>query len=142
HLDPVGDGFERRHADRTLLARLEQAGDQLLPLEALPAAVLLHHHVRDLVDPFVAREAAAALEAFTAAADHVALAALARVDDLVAEVAAERALHTGASPPSDRAWSPSCFTPARLSPSCIMNNPPARVTGRNDAACSTSAAPT
>src|SRR5262245_54952024 len=93
-LDAIGDGFERRHADRPLLARLEEPGDELLPLEPLSRAVLLHHHVRDLVDPLVAGEALPALEAFPPPANHLALARLARIDNLVAEVRAVRTFHT------------------------------------------------
>ena len=76
-LDAIGDRLEGGDADRTLLARLQQAGDELLPLEPFAAAVFLHHHVRDLVDPLVAGESLAAAEAFAAPADDFALAALA-----------------------------------------------------------------
>src|SRR5690349_14862427 len=47
-LDAVGDRLERGDAHRPLLAGLQQPGQQLLPLEALAAAVLLDDHVRDL----------------------------------------------------------------------------------------------
>ena len=97
-LDAVSHRLDRGEAHRTLLAGLEQPRHQLLPLEALAAAVLLHHHVRDLIDPLVAGEPPAAVEALAAAADDLALLALARVDDLIAEMSAERALHRGASP--------------------------------------------
>ena len=46
--------------------------NQLLPIEPLAGAVLLHHHVRDLVDPLVAGEPLAAFEALAAPADHFA----------------------------------------------------------------------
>ena len=92
-LDPVDDRLERLHRDRPLLAGLEQALHHLLAVEALAPAVLLDHEVRDLVDALVGGEALAAVEALAAAADDVAFLALARVDDLVLEVGAERALH-------------------------------------------------
>src|SRR5581483_415467 len=92
-LDAVGDAFERSDADGPLLAGLQQARDQLLPLEALARPVLLHDHVRDLVDPLVAGEALAAFEALAAAADDLAFLRLARVDNLVAEMRAVRTLH-------------------------------------------------
>src|SRR5262245_9279117 len=104
-LDAVGDGLERRGADRPFLARLEQPGDQLLPLEPLARAVLLHHHVRDLVDPLVAGETLPALEALAAPANHLALARLPRIDNLVAEMRAVRTFHTAtpcAPAPPDR----------------------------------------
>src|SRR5688500_13434366 len=95
--DLVGDALDGRDADGTFFARLEQTGDELLPLEALARAVLLDHHVRDLVDPLVTGEAAAAVEAFAPAADDLPFLALPRVDDLVAEMTAERTLHGCAS---------------------------------------------
>src|SRR6185369_2923862 len=96
----VGHRFDGRNADRTLLARLEEAGNQLLPFEAFARAVLLDHHVGDLVDAFVTGETAAAVETLTPAADGFALLALARVHDFVAKMAAERALHWFAPTPS------------------------------------------
>src|SRR5688572_20531555 len=89
----VGNRLDRRDADGTFLAGLEQAGDELLPLEALASAVFLDHHVRDLVDPLVAGEAAAAVETLPPAPDDLAFLALARVDDLIAQMTAEWALH-------------------------------------------------
>ena len=76
-----------------LFARLEQSGDELLPLESLPAAVFLDDHVGNFVDPLVAGEPPAALEALAAPADGFAFLALARVHDLVAEMTAIGALH-------------------------------------------------
>src|ERR687898_514333 len=87
-LDPVGHGLQGGDADRTFFACLEQSRKQFLPFEALAAAVLLHDHVRDLVDPLVTREAAATSEALAAPPDHLAFLAFPRVDDLVAEVGA------------------------------------------------------
>jgi hypothetical protein len=93
-LDAIGDRLERGDADRPLFARLEQPGDELLPLEALARAVLLHDHVRNLVDPLVTREALAAAETFPATTDDFALAALARVDNFIAEVRTVGTLHS------------------------------------------------
>ena len=89
----VGDSFERIHTNRPLLAGLEQAGDQLLPIESFPTAVLLDDHIRDLVHPFVRREPTAALQALPTPADDLALAALAGIHHLVAKVSAVRAFH-------------------------------------------------
>src|SRR5262249_45173816 len=85
--------FQRLHGHRPLLAGLEQAGQDLLAVEALAPAVLLHHEVGDLVDALVGGEALAAAQALAAAADDLALLALPGVHDLVFEVRAERALH-------------------------------------------------
>src|SRR5262249_59972078 len=104
-LDPIGDRLEVRHPHGPLLACLEQPRDQLLPLEPLARAVLLHHHVRDLVDPLVAGEALPALEALAAPPNHLALARLPRIDNLVAEMRAVRTFHTAtpcAPAPPDR----------------------------------------
>src|SRR5688572_1023841 len=65
-LDAIGDRLERGHTDRPLFTSLQQAGDELLPLEPFAAAIFLHHHVRNFIDPFVARESLAAAEAFAA----------------------------------------------------------------------------
>src|SRR4029434_2147471 len=67
--------------------------DHLRPAEGLAAAVLLHNHVGDLLDPLVGREALVTRQALAAAADDVPLPRLARVHDLVHQVAAVRALH-------------------------------------------------
>src|SRR5947207_186698 len=65
-LDAIRDRLERRDAHRALLARFEQPGDELLALEPLARAVLLHDHVGDFIDPLVAREALAAWKPPTA----------------------------------------------------------------------------
>src|SRR5205807_10664844 len=108
-LHAIGDRLEGGDAHGALLARLQQARNELLPLEALPAAVLLHHHVGDLVDPLVAGEALAAIETLAPAANHFAFLRLARIDDFVAEMAAIRTLHGRAAP-----WS--SFLTARGAP--------------------------
>src|SRR5207247_7735731 len=92
-LDTIGDRFERRHADRPLLARLQQAGDEFLALEPLARAILLHHHVGDFVDPLVAGESFSAFEALAPAPDGLAFPALTRVHDFVAQVTAVGTLH-------------------------------------------------
>src|SRR4029079_14417512 len=99
HFDAIGNVLDRGDAHRPLLARFQQAGNQLLPLEALPAAVLLHDHVRDVFDSLVARETLLAIraEALPPAADLAAILFLARVDDLVHQVPAVRALHEATS---------------------------------------------
>src|SRR5688572_2541636 len=99
-LDLIGHRLDGGDADGTFLARLQEARYELLPLEPLARAVLLDHHVWNLVDPLVAGEPAAAVETLAAAANHFALLAFARVDDLIAEMAAERALHLTASLPA------------------------------------------
>src|ERR1700682_4546150 len=97
-LDAVPDGFERGHAHGTLLARLQQTAHECLAIEALARAILLHHHVRNLIDPFVAGEALAAFETLAAPADDLALLALARVDNLVAQMGAVGTLHDSGRP--------------------------------------------
>src|SRR5262249_17423566 len=124
-------------ADRPLLARFQEAGQQLLTVEPLARAVLLHHHVRDLVDPFVAGEALAAAEALAPAANHLALLRLPRVDDLVPEVAAVRAFHAVAPcGPATRRM------PLTFNPSSAANSRPRSSAGPIENRCSTIAAPT
>src|SRR6202030_4683343 len=94
----VHDGFKFRCSYRAFLASLEQALQNFLTLEALSAAVFLGDHVGNFVDAFVGGESARAFEAFAAAPDGVAGAAFARIDHLIVNVGAERALHSGSSP--------------------------------------------
>jgi hypothetical protein len=49
-LDAVGDSFNGRDADGPLLARLQQSLNELLTIETLAGAVLLHQY--GIVDPF------------------------------------------------------------------------------------------
>ena len=80
------------------LAGFQKSLQNFLALEALAAAVLLDDHVRDFIDAFVGGEAAGTFQAFTAAADGVAGAALTRINYLVIDVRAEGALHSKVSP--------------------------------------------
>jgi hypothetical protein len=136
-LDAIGDPFELLHADGTLLARAHEAADELLAAERLGTAVLLDHTVLDLLDVLAARVALAAAKALAAPANAVAFLALARVHDLVAEMPAEGTLH-------DAAGSFCVISRMRPNerPSRAMNTRPSSVTGRNEMACSTIAAPT
>src|SRR5262249_37795328 len=60
------------------------------------------HHVGNVLDLLVGREAPAAAQAFTAAADHAAVAALPRVDDAVTVFGAEGTPHLRPAPPAGR----------------------------------------
>src|SRR5688572_27599196 len=140
--DAIGNRFDRRHADGTLLAGLEQPGDEFLALEPLAGAVLLDHHIRDLVDPLVAGEAAAAVETFATPADDLPFLALPRVDNLVAEMAAERALHGWAGISFSGRACVSSLTRPMLRPSWAMKITPVRTTGMYEIACVTIAAAT
>src|SRR5688500_5653919 len=133
-LDPVSDRLERSDADGPLLTRFEQPGQQLLPLEPFAAAVLLDHHVGDLVDPLVTGEPAPAAEALAAPADDLPLLALAGIHHFVAEVRAVWTLHEASELASF--WALSNVRPSRA-----IRTAPRRVTGMNDMACSTMAAP-
>ena len=92
-LSGVYDGLQLAGRDGALLAGAEQAAEHLLAVEALAAAVLLDHHVGNLVDALVGGEAAIAALALPPAADRVGLLALARVDDTVLPEAAIRTFH-------------------------------------------------
>src|SRR5689334_6184123 len=75
----VDDLFELSHRNRTLLARLEQSGQELLTIKFLSPAVLLYDHVRDFVDALVRGKALLTLHALATAADRLALFGLARI---------------------------------------------------------------
>src|SRR5205085_6990191 len=74
----------------------------LLAVEFLAAAVFLHHHVRNFVDPFISGEPAFAFQAFAAAANGVAFLTLTRIHHLIVHMAAEWAFHGDASWPIRR----------------------------------------
>src|SRR5208283_2797705 len=88
--DQIGE-FD--HADRPFIARPHQSVEHLGAVELLPAAVLLDHHVRHLVDALIGGEALFAGGALPAAADGIAFAALPRIDDAVLDITAKRASH-------------------------------------------------
>ena len=96
--DFVHDGFELGRGNGTLFAGFQEALQNFLALEAFAAAVFLDDHVGNFVDAFVGGEAAGAFQAFAAAANGVAGAALAGVNYLVVEMRAERALQWLDSP--------------------------------------------
>src|SRR5262249_49650602 len=128
---PVGPRFPGGDAPRPLLAGLQEAGDQLRPLEPFARAVLLHHHVGDLVDPLVAGEALTAAEALAPPPDYFAFLRFARVDDLVAEMRTIGALHG-----LTRATAAAARRPAAASTHCSgqpARRRPARAAGREPA---------
>jgi hypothetical protein len=96
--DFVDDGFEFRRGNRAFFAGFQKSLQNFLALEALAAAILLDDHVRNFIDAFVGGEAAGTFQAFTAAADGVAGAALTRINYLVIDMRAEGALHSKVSP--------------------------------------------
>ena len=112
---------------------LSRPAIELLPLEPLARAVLLDHHVRDLVDPLVAGEAPAAVEALAPAADDLAFLALARVDDLIAEMSRRMGTSSACRPsPSSRAELARSLRRPTLRPSWAMNTMPTSTTGTNE----------
>src|ERR1043166_6792873 len=92
-LDGVDDAVELRGRDGPFLAGAQQPGHHLVAVERLAPPVLLDDHVGDFVNALVGREPPLALQALAAAANRVALARLARVNDLVFKVTAEGASH-------------------------------------------------
>src|ERR1043165_681860 len=92
-LDGVDDAVELRGRDGPLLAGPKESGHHLVAVERLAPPVLLDDHVGDFVNALVGRDPPLTFQALAAAADGIALARLARVDDLVFEVTAEGASH-------------------------------------------------
>src|SRR5438105_1599925 len=78
-LDLVDQLFEFAHRDWTLFAGAQQSGENLLPVELLPATVFFYDHVGNFVDTFVRRKAPLTFHALATAANRLALFALARV---------------------------------------------------------------
>src|SRR5258705_7407897 len=96
--DFVDNGLKFRCWHRPLLASFQQTLQNFLTFEAFAAAVLLDHHVRYFINPFVRGEAPSAFEALPPAADSVAAAPLSRINYFVVDVRTERALHSAISP--------------------------------------------
>src|SRR5262245_49002461 len=88
--DDVVDGL---HADRALLAGLQDRAAELLAIERLTTAVALDHVRQHVLDVLVGRVPAVALQALAAAPDDLPVPAHPRVDDPVLRVTAKRALH-------------------------------------------------
>ncbi len=89
----VHDLLQSADGNRTLFASPQQPVQHLLAVEFFPATVLLHHHVRDFVDPLVGGKALATFQTLAAAADGICFLTLPRIHHFVIFKAAERALH-------------------------------------------------
>src|SRR6267154_2490729 len=96
--DFIDNGFELGRWHRPLLASFQQTLQNFLTFESFAAAVLLDHHVRNFINPFVRGEAPPTFEAFPPASNSVAAAPLSRINYLVIDVRTERALHSAISP--------------------------------------------
>src|SRR5262252_3120878 len=102
-LDLDDNVVDRLHADRPLLARLQDGAAELLAVEGLAAAVALDHVRQHILDVLVGRIPTVALEALAAAPDELPVPAHPRVDDPILRVTAKRALHR-APPFPDAGW--------------------------------------
>jgi len=92
-LDIPSGLLQPAQGDRPLLAGGHDAPKQFLPVEGLPAAVLLDDEDGDFLQPLVAGEAATALETLPPPADGIALPGFAGIHHLVLDVATEWAAH-------------------------------------------------
>src|SRR5579871_830756 len=101
-LHPVHQFRQLSHAHRPFFAGLEKAVQYLLPVELLPPAVFLDHHVGNFVDPLVGGKAALAGETLSAAANGIAFAAFPGIYDFILQVTAKRTVHSSASRAIDR----------------------------------------
>ena len=79
--------------NRPLLAGAHQARQQLMAVEPLATAILLHHHVGDLVDPLIRGEAPLALLALAPPPNGIGFFTLARVNHTVLRKPAVRTFH-------------------------------------------------
>ncbi len=92
-LDEIHQALELDEAYGTLLARLEQTVQDLVPIELLPTSILLDHHVRDFIDSLIACETACTVQTLAPPADRVAVTTLAGVDDAIFQKSAVWAFH-------------------------------------------------
>src|SRR5262249_13344945 len=83
--------------NRPLLAGVQQSAQHFLPVELLPPAILLHHHVGNLVDSLVRRKPLIAALALAPPANRIGLFALARIDHAILGKPAVRTLHRNTS---------------------------------------------
>src|SRR5439155_22626389 len=102
---------------RALLARLQDGAAKLLAIGGLAPAVPLDHVGEHVLDVLVGGVAAVALETLAAAADELALAPDARIDDAVLGVSAEWTLHGVTSAAPRRAGIVKSAPPPRHAPS-------------------------
>ena len=92
-LSGVDNLFQLSRGDGAFFAGAEEAAEDLLAVEAFPAAVFFNDHVRDFVDALVGGAAAIALLALAATANGISFLAFARVDDAILKKSAVGALH-------------------------------------------------
>src|SRR6185436_2808960 len=91
--DSIRNRLELLDTDGPLFRGGQQSGNEFLPLKRFTVSVFLDHAVFDVLEPLTARESLAAVETLAPATNDVPFFALARVDDLIAKMAAIRALH-------------------------------------------------
>src|ERR1700682_3884260 len=137
-LDFIHDCFQLGSGHWPFFARFQKSLQNLLPLEALAAPVLLDDHVGNFVDTLVGRESAATFQALAPAANGVADAALPRINHLVVNLRAKRTFHRADSPrwaALSPAASFSCSAISRNfpseSPSFMSNGTPTRLQAAN-----------
>ena len=93
-LDIIHDLLELHERNRTLLARLDQTAEQLLPVIGLPRAVALDEHERHTFYGFVCGKTLEVLEAFTPTPDARSLIGRSRINNLAVIMAAKRTFHS------------------------------------------------
>src|SRR5215472_10656844 len=108
----INNRLHLRYRNLAFLARVQQPGEHLLAVKLLPAAVLLHNHVWNLIQPLIRREALRAALALAASADGIGVLTLAGVDHLVLSKAAIRTFHATSILSSSGA--DSCTSPNRI----------------------------
>jgi hypothetical protein len=91
--DLIGDVFELAGRDGSFFSSAEQSGHYLISVERFARTVLFHDHEWDLIDPFIRCEPPAAAKTFAPPPDRISVLRLARVDDLIFDVAAIGTTH-------------------------------------------------
>ena len=93
-LQAVHDAVDLLRGNRALLARAEEAVQDLLAAEGLAAPILLDDEKRRRLDRFVGRETLVTRQTLAAAPDGLALLRGSRVDDLVFQMPTGGTLHS------------------------------------------------
>lgn len=89
----LDDAFHLLKGHRSFLAGSQDSCGDLLPVERFALAVAFDDHNGNLLDDFEGGKAVPALETLTASPNGIAARALARVNNLAFQVAAERTQH-------------------------------------------------
>src|SRR5688572_5267460 len=130
--DCIYDTVELCRWYRALFTSAQQSRHYFVAVESLAPAVFFYDHVRYLVDALVRRKSSLTTKTFSPAANCIAFTGLARVDNFVFEITAERTFHL--IEPRQQGSQNLCWTPVFLNVKCsnLHGQHRKRQTGRLD----------